>query len=120
MQLLFISQLSLDNQQVGVITCSPSEGISMKRICISFLMAIALCSLSSAQSQTGNTTVDPKLYQELRWRSIGPHRGGRVTAVSGVRMQPNTFYMGTVGGGVWKTTNYGITWLPVTDGQIST
>ena len=56
----------------------------------------------------------------MRWRSIGPARGGRSTAVAGVRTQPNVFYMGATGGGVWKTENYGITWLPVTDGQIST
>ncbi|MBI4475355.1 MAG: hypothetical protein HY646_22010, partial [Acidobacteria bacterium] len=86
---------------------------------IAFVLAIVIASLAGAQSQN-NTIVDQKLYQDLRWRSIGPHRGGRVTAVSGVRTQPNTFYMGTVGGGVWKTTNYGITWAPVTDGQIST
>jgi photosystem II stability/assembly factor-like uncharacterized protein len=56
----------------------------------------------------------------MRWRSVGPHRGGRSTAVAGVRTQPNVFYMGATGGGVWKTENFGITWFPVTDGQIST
>ena len=92
----------------------------MRRLHLPFWLALVMCSLSAAQVQNNNTTVDPKLFQELRWRTIGPHRGGRVTAVSGVRTQPNTFYIGTVGGGVFKTTNYGITWLPVTDGQIST
>src|SRR5919205_2021784 len=72
-----------------------------------------------AQSDT-NTTVDLKTYQDLRWRSIGPHRGGRSTAAVGVRTQPNVFYMGTTGGGVWKTENYGLTWMPVADGQIPT
>jgi len=67
-----------------------------------------------------NTIISPTLYQDLRWRSVGPHRGGRVTAVAGVRTQPNTFYLGSCGGGVWKTVNYGITWEPVTDGQIAT
>jgi photosystem II stability/assembly factor-like uncharacterized protein len=60
------------------------------------------------------------MYQDMRWRSIGPARGGRSTAVAGVRTQPKVFYMGATGGGVWKTENSGITWLPVTDGQIST
>ena len=50
---------------------------------------------------------------------IGPVRGGRVTTVTGVPSEPLTFYMGTVGGGVWKTTDAGHTWLPMTDGQIS-
>ena len=68
----------------------------------------------------GNTIVDVRTYQDLRWRSIGPHRGGRSTAAAGVRTQPNVFYLGATGGGVWKTENYGITWLPVTDGQIAT
>src|SRR5262252_7628549 len=73
----------------------------------------------SAQT-TSNTIVDLKTYQDLRWRSLGPHRGGRATAAVGVRTQPNVFYMGATGGGVWKTDNYGITWMPVTDGQIAT
>jgi len=72
-----------------------------------------------AQSNT-STVVNPNLYQDLRWRSIGPHRGGRSTAAAGVRTQPNVFYMGATGGGVWKTENYGITWFPVSDGQIPT
>ena len=67
-----------------------------------------------------NIIVNPNTYQDLRWRSVGPHRGGRSTAAAGVRTQPNVFYMGATGGGVWKTENYGITWLPVTDGQIPT
>jgi photosystem II stability/assembly factor-like uncharacterized protein len=73
----------------------------------------------SAQANA-NTVVDQKTYQDLRWRSIGPHRGGRSTAAAGVRTQPHVFYMGATGGGVWKTENYGITWTPVTDGQIAT
>jgi len=70
--------------------------------------------------QGSNTLVDLKTYQDLRWRSIGPHRGGRSTAAVGVRTQPNVFYMGATGGGVWKTENYGITWVPVSDGQMAT
>ena len=61
--------------------------------------------------------VDASLYSSLRWRLIGPFRGGRVNGVSGVPGQPNTFYMGAVGGGVWKTTNAGRTWLPIFDSQ---
>ena len=61
--------------------------------------------------------VDASLYSGLRWRMIGPFRGGRVNGVSGVPGQPNTFYFGSVGGGVWKTTNAGRTWLPIFDSQ---
>src|SRR6266576_3323321 len=70
--------------------------------------------------QRSNAGINPNTYQDLRWRSVGPHRGGRATAAAGVRTQPNVFYMGATGGGVWKTENYGITWMPVTDGQIAT
>src|SRR4051794_8698627 len=61
--------------------------------------------------------VDPGSYAGLRWRMIGPFRAGRVNGVSGVPGQPTTFYFGSVGGGVWKTTNAGRTWLPIFDSQ---
>src|SRR5262249_19387311 len=67
-----------------------------------------------------NTIVDLKSYQDLRWRTIGPHRGGRSTAAAGVRTQPNGFYMGATGGGVWEDEDFGVTWAPVGDGQIGT
>ena len=60
---------------------------------------------------------DTNLYSGLRWRMIGPFRAGRVNAVSGVVGQPETFYFGSVGGGVWKTNNAGRTWTPVFDSQ---
>jgi len=65
-----------------------------------------------------NGTLDPKLLTGLRYRSLGPARGGRVTTVTGVPSQPFTFYMGSTGGGVWKTVDAGQTWMNVTDGQI--
>src|SRR3979409_2523080 len=60
---------------------------------------------------------DASLYSGWRWRMIGPFRGRRVNGVTGVPGQPNTFYFGSVGGGVWKTTNAGRTWLPIFDSQ---
>jgi photosystem II stability/assembly factor-like uncharacterized protein len=60
---------------------------------------------------------DSRLFQELRWRSIGPFRGGRALAVTGVRGQPDVYYFGGAGGGVWRTNDAGRTWNPVFDSQ---
>jgi photosystem II stability/assembly factor-like uncharacterized protein len=68
-----------------------------------------------AQAVSAPASVDTAQLRGLRYRMIGPARGGRVTTVTGVAQEPMTFYMGTVGGGVWKTTNAGITWNNVSD-----
>ena len=57
-------------------------------------------------------------FGALRWRSLGPNRGGRSIAVAGSVARPHEYYMGATGGGLWKTTDGGVTWRPVTDGQI--
>src|SRR5436305_15247760 len=62
---------------------------------------------------------DSNLYSGLHWRMIGPFRAGRVNAVTGVIGQPETFYFGSVGGGVWKTMNTGRTWTPIFDSGTS-
>jgi photosystem II stability/assembly factor-like uncharacterized protein len=64
--------------------------------------------------------VDPGLFDGMHYRNVGPSRGGRVTTVAGHRSHPGTFYMGATGGGVWKTTNYGHTWHPISDGYFAT
>lgn len=66
---------------------------------------------ASAQS------VSPELFNGLKWRLIGPFRGGRAVAVAGVPGDSTTFYFGGVGGGVWKTTDAGVVWEPIFDGQ---
>ena len=74
------------------------------------MFGLLLCGLHSTAQQP-----DASLYSGLRWRMIGPFRGGRVNAVSGVVGQPDIFYFGSVGGGVWKSLNAGRTWTPIFD-----
>src|SRR3954468_17590532 len=64
-------------------------------------------------SSTAFAAVDPSLLQDLRWRLIGPFRGGRVLAVSGVPGEPEHFYFGSVNGGVWESRDAGRTWQPI-------
>ena len=61
--------------------------------------------------------LNPALWQNMRWRNIGPFRGGRTVGATGVRSQPNVFYIGVNNGGVWKTNDYGRTWKPIFDSQ---
>lgn len=63
-------------------------------------------------------TPDPSSYNNLRYRLVGPARGGRVTTVTGVPSQPRTFYMGVASGGLFRTTDNGATWIPITDGKV--
>ena len=80
------------------------------------VLAVAAVSMLAAPP---TDTYSPALWSGMRYRLIGPFRGGRVTAVTGVPSEPFTFYMGSTGGGVWKTTDAGHTWLNVSDGFFS-
>jgi photosystem II stability/assembly factor-like uncharacterized protein len=85
------------------------------------LSLLAWPAVAVAQNDDAVTPViDPALYQTMEWRSIGPFRGGRSVASTGVASDPLTYYMGTVGGGVWKTEDAGTTWNNVSDGQLGT
>src|SRR6266851_1487164 len=69
-------------------------------------------------AQAPAQTYDTRTFAaEMRWRPIGPFRGGRTKAITGVPSQPNVFYIGAVNGGVWKTTDFGRTWTPIFDDQ---
>jgi photosystem II stability/assembly factor-like uncharacterized protein len=78
-------------------------------------LLIGLMALTAA---FGAPKYEPGLWSGMKYRMIGPERGGRVTAVTGVPSQPMTFYMGSTGGGVWKTTDAGHSWTNVSDGFI--
>ena len=65
------------------------------------------------------TQPNPAMWSGMRYRMIGPERGGRVTTVTGVPSQPYTFYMGSSGGGVWKTTDAGHAWFNMSDGYFA-
>src|SRR5262249_57397980 len=88
---------------------------AMRRAVLLFVLLAPTAGALVLRAQSAR--VDPSLYAGLRWRSIGPFRSGRVNGVTGVPGQPNVFYMGSVGGGVWKTTNAGRTWFPIFDAQ---
>ena len=73
--------------------------------------------ITAAQSAP---TVDPALYGGMRWRSLGPARGGRSLTVGGSELRPNEYWFGATGGGVWKTTDGGNNWEAMTDAKIAT
>src|SRR5881398_3119525 len=76
-----------------------------------------LSALFLLASSAAFAAVDPSLFQDLHWRLIGPFRGGRALAVTGVPGEPEHFYFGSVNGGVWETRDAGRTWQPIFDGQ---
>lgn len=92
----------------------------MKRMVVVCLWFVAIGNGAVSVSPAQDEVIDPVLYQAMEWRNIGPFRGGRSNASTGVPSQPGTFYFGSVGGGVWKTTDSGETWANVTDGFLAT
>jgi len=91
---------------LSTLSLSPSSAISQRQ---------PLPGRAIPAAPTSSTAYDSSALAALRWREIGPFRGGRSVAVAGSSKRPNEYYFGTTGGGVFKTTDGGITWAPVTD-----
>lgn len=90
-------------------------------LCLLVTLTVAVNPIAAQQAQTPTAIASPTPEDPLKvmqWRSIGPFRGGRVTAVAGVTSQPFVYYFGATGGGVWKTSDGGINWEPISDGPI--
>src|SRR3954447_25602698 len=81
------------------------------------LVAVCVCAAVASALASAAPPVSPAAYAGLKWRCIGPFRGGRTVGAVGVPGQPNVFYIGVNNGGVWKSTDYGHTWVPIFDDQ---
>src|SRR5207253_6942746 len=86
------------------------QGELMVRRLLQFVFIFLLTTGATAQ-------VDEALFKGMKWRQVGPFRGGRVLAVEGIPGEPNVYYFGAVAGGVWKTVDGGSNWKPLFDNQ---
>src|SRR5580765_3612870 len=80
-------------------------------------LGVAACALQATPTPAADATGPPSMLNGLEWRLIGPFRSGWSTTAAGVADQPDTYYSGYAGGGVWKTTDSGQTWTPIFDSQ---
>ena len=86
---------------------------------VTVMSAFVFALVTGPNPATAQDTYDESLYDALEWINVGPPRGGRSQAVAGSVVRPLEYYFGAAGGGLWKTTDGGNTWAPVTDGKIS-
>ena len=84
---------------------------------IIFALLVGGCILCASSKSSSCQEIPSEFFSGLNWRLIGPFRGGRAVAVSGVPGDSKTFYFGAVDGGIWKTTDTGVVWVPIFDGQ---
>jgi photosystem II stability/assembly factor-like uncharacterized protein len=103
-------------------TMRPRFGVRLLSAAIALSLFTVYPSSEQAAAPQPRPTggIDPALFAGLRWRSIGPDRGGRSIAVAGSSSRPHEYYFGATGGGLWKTTDGGINWRPVSDGFFRT
>ncbi len=83
--------------------------------CFVSFVAVVAAALFGSMSAKALDIIDPSLLSAMEWRFVGPFRGGRVTTVAGVPENPQLYYMGATGGGLWKTENAGLTWENISD-----
>ncbi|HZX09788.1 MAG TPA: glycosyl hydrolase [Acidobacteriota bacterium] len=101
------------------------DSLNFKKFLLVFLSVCVMLSVLpmdsyGEQAASEVKRIDSSAYQAMRWRCIGPFRGGRVTAVTGIPSLPYTYYFGACGGGVWKTEDGGLNWSPISDGYFKT
>jgi photosystem II stability/assembly factor-like uncharacterized protein len=89
----------------------------MKRFAVAIISLLVVAATPAGRAATPQSPLE-QLTSKLSWRSIGPYIGGRVVAVAGVPSDPNLFYFGGVEGGIWKSTNYGLSWTNISDGKL--
>src|SRR3954454_25077067 len=107
--------LSLRSLRQGTRVLRRQLRLALSCSTITFLLA---CLVSSSLSQAGGPQPVPSTpFSEMKWRLIGPFRGGRSLTAVGIPGQPAVYYFGAVGGGVWKSTDAGMTWDPIFDNQ---
>ena len=87
----------------------------VRKFAIYFALACLAGFLGTGRDTLRAQTLDENALKAMKWRQVGPFRGGRALAVTGIAGDPETYYFGAVAGGVWKTTNGGLTWTPMTD-----
>ena len=107
---------SLDSKHaVGI-----ARTLILAGLCVAILLTPpAVEGAKTQDTGSASSLFDKELFEPLEFRNIGPFRGGRSTAVTGVLGDPLTFYMGTTGGGVWKTADGGGSWKNISDGHFA-
>ena len=98
--------------------CSKSDFANKPQLCGFVARTIAALLFALAAVAMASPAPTQTLISKLKWRSVGPYIGGRVVAITGVPGDDDLFYMGTVGGGVWKSADYGLTWQNISDGTL--